>query len=101
MKDLELFTKAREVYQKIGYAKGDYVDADGNVCALGALGVAMNIDPDIVYYVVDQRICNYLNDEAHALYGDEIAGVNDKMGRDAVLHVYDNVIKRVEQDHGK
>ena len=101
MKDLELFTKAREVYEKIGYAKGDYVDADGNVCALGALGIALNINPILSYVMIDQRICDYLNDEAHALYGDAIAEVNDKLGRDAVLHVYDNVIKRVEHDNGK
>lgn len=113
---IENLKKAREYFAENGGHKGDYADArlepeDRKVCALGAINMVMHGWP---WTDVDHQYISPLNAASRELYGDVeftvgeatdytctvggIPHVNDYIGFDAVLHVYDHTIKTLENE---
>lgn len=120
MNDLEALKTAREYFAENGGAHYTFQDIHERVCALGAVNMVIwgqahprytNDNPSTGYmhYCASDTIRKALSDASFELYGEyetpvgvmqkaEIEYVNDDIGKDAVLTVYDHVIKQWEEE---
>jgi len=104
---IELLTKAREIFRECGGAQGKLEDADGHVCALGALWRATELaDPSLLlgsretarYVLLKQtrRIMCKVTQEQFCAEG--VAELNDQADdpKPVILDLYDATIKDLE-----
>lgn len=115
MSNLEALKKAREYFAENGGHRGGYANREtGKVCALGALNYTVN--GNAFFEPVPCEQANPLHQSARELYGDHkyhplwavessitvnvhgIVDVNDYIGFEAALHVYDHAIKTMENE---
>lgn len=90
---IEVLEQARAIFQNHGGAQGVYRDGQGRVCAMGALEELIQHSSSW-NMIADLNARNLLNKSAHELFdfADAVA-VNDTLGYQAVLEVYDHAIK--------
>lgn len=114
--DRDLIQQAKKIFTEHGGAKRDYF-ASQQCCGLGALMAAMTCSdvttmrPHQIYermrmrptpWKSYHRVRTLLHTTAKELYGNLMQVVNDELGTEAVLHVYDLSIKRLDEElnHG-
>jgi len=104
---IELLTKAREIFRECGGAQGKLEDADGHVCALGALWRATELaDPSLLLgsretarYVLLKQARRIMNNITRERFGAlDIATFNDEAPdpKPVILDLYDATIKDLE-----
>lgn len=106
MYDGKLLKHSREYFVRHGGARGELI-VGNRVCAIGAVRMAggeeilgKDLLPDFVYLADTPRVwaaVSALSEMSDAVYElDSIAQINDVLGYDAVLHVFDLCIKDCE-----
>lgn len=102
----ELLKHSREYFVRYGGAKGASVHGN-RVCAIGAVGMActeeffqQQLSPSASFLASTAettQVLAALNDKVCETYDyNNIADVNDQLGEEAVLHVFDLCIKDCE-----
>jgi hypothetical protein len=95
---------ARDYFAKHGGAQTEYYDSlTGRVCVFGALGAVFEPDFKRAFasvgfaaMVLSSVPAAYIEAASMELYGRTTLDVNDKLGANAVLAVYDHAIKVAE-----
>lgn len=93
---LNKIKEAREYFSQHGGAKGIYWD-NGLVCAYGAIRKTNNISYSLLGPGLIPPIqVEILEVSSKELFGKMLVDVNDEMGEQAVLDVFDLAIKKLE-----
>lgn len=107
MSALDVLEHARIIFENQGGAIGELRNSSNQVCAIGAIEevyiqhnhqhkreTSPLLDLGWVTAAVNARAI--LNKSAYALFGSNTALVNDKLGHQAILDVYDHAIKTLK-----
>lgn len=91
--DLEILEKAREYFIEHGGAIGEFRNENKKICATEA----------VIYFIRREKIwgmeiLSKLNQSSIELFGRGIIYVNDKIGIQAVIDVYDHCIKNMKEN---
>jgi hypothetical protein len=96
--ELIVLKAAREDYEKNGFATGTFEDSSGYRCAVSCLRfAAQGLDIPRGDHIIRHAFW-LLNNEAKKIYGISVIGVNDTLGRPAVLQCYDGAMKEFEKE---
>jgi hypothetical protein len=94
---IKALREAREICAGPRWIQNDFAREDGSVCALGAAGEVYHGDARAyASWRGSDPLFNILSGSADRLYRMSVPGVNDRVGRKAVLEVYDAAICAVE-----
>jgi hypothetical protein len=91
----EYLKSAKDYFEEYGGARGEAVDSQSKVCAIGAL---IMINRQMKFDFLYGKSVTVLNNAAIELYGKLIVQVNDHLGIEAVKHCYDYAIKSINTD---
>lgn len=108
----EVLRKAREVLVECGHCKGVLNDAEGRVCAMGAINQAITGDPrGFVFNDIDAEACSYIASAVGLNYGfglglgaqSDVVGWNNAGPRtvDEVLAAFAKAAELAEADEQK
>jgi hypothetical protein len=93
-----ILSHARAWFMHYGGARGDYENNEGKVCALGALRTTLSAY-GYHHHGTFAPWITYLDVSALKLYGMRITHVNDRIGFEAVMDVFNNVLNIEEEKY--
>lgn len=92
---IEILENGKEIFEKNGGSIGEFINKKGQFCAWGAF---LEATKQCGCLIENDKARQFLVRAADILYFENVAEINDRIGQQAVLHVYDYAIKLAKEN---